>query len=278
VERPLQPGDSVEIRATSNKNRWPIVVPSDASNTNARELGQRIGQYRIVPGAFLYIPSGYIKGEIVEFHPSTRGTGNNYLVRITNVSPDGQQLGFRTISGNRRGQSPTSLFNMINDDPTGDIVCVNPDRLSRILPPRENVEPPDPITRREVINTSVADFFKCDGENPNPIMKAFCSTEGKGLACVIKSMNFENIMDAPWVTDKFDGRTPSLVTVNMEITPIYDINPGLDYKGSMVAPIWPSGQIVTNLMGNNHSSEEGHKNFHQSRVIYNFPSIRGPRT
>jgi hypothetical protein len=95
-------------------------------------------------------------------------------------------------------------------------------------------------------------------------MKAFCSTEGKGLACVIKSMNFENIMDAPWVTDKFDGRTPSLVTVNMEITPIYDINPGLDYKGSMVAPIWPSGQIVTNLMGNNHSSEEGHKNFHPS--------------
>lgn len=278
LRRPLQPGDSVEIRATSNKNRWPIVVPNDASSTNARELGQRIGQYRIVPGAFLYIPSGYVKGEIVEFHPSTRGTGNNYLVRITNVSPDGQQLGFRTISGNRRGQSPTSLFNMINDDPTGDIVCVNPDRLSRILPPRENVEPPDPITRREVINTSVADFFKCDGENPNPIMKAFCSTEGKGLACVIKSMNFENIMDAPWVTDKFDGRTPSLVTVNMEITPIYDINPGLDYKGSMVAPIWPSGQIVTNLMGNNHSSEEGHKNFHQSRVIYNFPSIRGPRT
>jgi Trk K+ transport system NAD-binding subunit len=35
-------------------------------------------------------------------------------------------------------------------------------------------------------------------------------------------MNFENIMEAPWVTDKFDGRAPSLVTVNMEITPMGD--------------------------------------------------------
>lgn len=278
LRRPLQPGDSVEIRATSNKNRWPVVVPSDSGTANARQLGQQIGQYRIVPGAFLYIPSGYVKGEIVVFHPSTRGTGNNYLVRVTNTRPDGEQLGFRTISGNRRGQSPTSLFNMIGDDPTGDIVCVNPDRLSRILPPRENIEPADPITQRETIDTTIADFFKCDGENANPIMKAFCTTEGKGLACVIKSMNFENIMDAPWVTDKFDGRVPSLVTVNMEITPIYDINPGLDHKGSMVAPIWPSGQIVTNLMGKNHSSDDGHKNFHQSRIDYNFPSIRGPRT
>lgn len=278
LRRPLQPGDSVEIRPTSNKNRWPVVVPNDSVSTNARQLGQQIGQYRIVPGAFLYIPSGYVRGEIVEFHPSTRGTGNNYLVRITDTRPDGQQLGFRTISGNRRGQSPTSLFNMVNDDPTGDVVCVNPDRLTRILPPRENVEPADPITQRETINTTVADFFKCDGENANPIMKAFCTTEGKGLACVIKSMNFENIMDAPWITDKFDGRVPSLVAVNMEITPIYDINPGLDYKGAMTAPIWPSGQIVTNLMGKNHSSDEGHKNFHQSRVVYNFPSVRGPRT
>jgi hypothetical protein len=278
LRRPLQPGDSVEIRPTSNKNRWPIVVQSDASSTNARRLGQQIGQYRIVPGAFLYIPSGYVQGEIVEFHPSTRGTGNNYLVRITNTRPNGQQLGFRTISGNRRGQSPTSLFNMIGDDPTGDIVCVNPDRLTRILPPRENVEPPDPITRRETIDTTIADFFKCDGDNANPIMKAFCTTEGKGLACVIKSMNIENIMDAPWVTDKFDGRVPSLVTVNMDITPIYDINPGLDHKGAMVAPIWPSGEIVTNLMGNKHSSDDGYKNFHQSRSVYNFPSVRGPRT
>lgn len=279
LNRPLQPGDRVQIRPTSNKNRWPIVIPQDAARTEARSLGQQIGQYRIVPGAFLYIPAGFVEGEIVEYHPSTRGTGNNYLVRITNprAGGSGQQSGFRTISGNRRGASPTSLFRASGDDPTGDIVCVNPDRLTRILPEAEP-EITDSTVATEAINNSIDDFFKCDGENPNPIMKAFCTTEGKGLACVIKSMNFENIMEAPWVTDKFDGRAPSLVTVNMEITPIYDVSPGLDYKGAMTAPIWAAGQIVTNMMGNEYSSEQGHKNFIESRVVYNFPSIRGPRT
>lgn len=279
INRPLQPGDKVEIRPTSNKNRWPVVVPQDAASVSSRALGQQIGQYRIAPGVFLYIPAGFVEGEIVEYHPSTRGTGNNYLVRILNsrTGGTGQQSGFRTISGNRRGASPTSLFSMAGDDPTGDIVCVNPDRLTRVIPQLEP-EITDQATLVEAVNNSVDEFFRCDGENPNPIMKAFCSTEGRGLACVIKTMGFENIMEAPWVTDKFDGRAPSLVTINMEITPIYDISPGLDYKGAMTAPIWATGQIVTNMMGNQNSSEQGNKNFIESRAVFNFPSIRGPRT
>jgi hypothetical protein len=189
----------------------------------------------------------------------------------------GQQTGFRMVAGNIRNRSSVaSALYPVGDDPTGDIVCVNPSRLSRIQPTPEAVEAPDPIVEERRINNSITDFFRCDGNDPNPIMKAFCSTEGKGLACVIRSMALEGIMDVPWTVDKFDSRTPQLITVNMEVTPIYDVAPGLDHKGAMTAPVWPSGKIVTNLMGNLHSSEQGNENFNQSRIAYNFPSVRGP--
>jgi hypothetical protein len=281
--RALQVGDRVQIIPTSNKNRWPVVTLATSASARGQQLGQQIGQYRTVPGLFLYVPTGYVEGEIVEIHPTTRGTytstHTNYLVRVLNprMGRSGQQTGFRMVAGNIRNRSSVaSALYPVGDDPTGDIVCVNPSRLSRIQPTPEAVEAPDPIVEERRINNSITDFFRCDGNDPNPIMKAFCSTEGKGLACVIRSMALEGIMDVPWTVDKFDSRTPQLITVNMEVTPIYDVAPGLDHKGAMTAPVWPSGKIVTNLMGNLHSSEQGNENFNQSRIAYNFPSVRGP--
>jgi hypothetical protein len=280
VSREFRIGDKVNIIATANKHRWPVSSrdnnlmgnPSELARAQAR--GQRIGQYSLAQNLFLYIPSGHVEGEIVEIHPSTRRTGNNYLVRVTNARTgnSGQLNGFIISGGNTRPRSVNGQ-NQFGENPTNYIVCVNPMHMSYVIPTIEPVEEIPEITRTERINSSIPDFFKCDGDNPNPIMKAFCSTEGKGLACVIRQMSLENIIDVPWAVERFDGRAPQLLTVNMEITPIHDVNPGLDNKGFMTAPIWPTGTIVNNVMGNGVSSPQGQEKFIQSRTSYLFPHV-----
>lgn len=278
VSRPFRVGDKVNIIATSNKHFWPVasrdnnLMGNPAQLARAQARGQRIGRYNLAPNLFLYIAAGYVEGEITEFHPSTRRTGNNYLVKVTNpnTGASGQRVGVITSGGNTRPRTVNGQ-NQFDPDPTNYIVCVNPMHMSFVIPPIEPVEVTPEVTRQERINSSIPDFFKCDGNNPNPIMKAFCSTEGRGLACVIKQMSLENIMEAPWAVERFDGRAPQLLTVNMEITPIHDISPGLDNKGFMTAPIWPTGTLVNNIMGNENSSQQGNDNFNLSRQAYLFP-------
>jgi hypothetical protein len=278
--RPLQEGDRVEIRPTSNQYNFPVLSRdnnrqgSTTEITRAQARGQRIGEYILIPSLFLKIPSGYVVGEIVAVHPSQGRTGNNYLVKVTNprTNASGNLSGFLITGGNRRSRSVNGQ-NQIGEDPTGYVVCVNPNRLTRIIPSPTPVDSPDPVTRTEKVNNSIPDFFRCDGDNPNPIMKAFCSTEGKGLACVIRSMNLDGLTEVPWSVERFDGRAPQLLTVAMEITPIHDISPGLDSKGFMTAPIWPTGTIVNNIMGNAASSTEGQSNFNLSRGKYLFSAF-----
>jgi hypothetical protein len=279
--RPVQVGDRVVIKAVSNKHTWAVasrdnnIMGNSTAISRAQARGQRIGEYIIAPNLFLYIPSssGYVEGELIGIH---RGNANiNYFVRVTNSKTigSGQLAGYILRGGiTKRRSLNSNATNEIGEDPQGWIVCVNPGALDRIIPPPEP-EITDPTVATETVNNSIPDFFKCDGDNPNPIMKAFCSTEGKGLACVLRSMNLEGITEMPWSVDKFDGRAPQILTVQMEITPIHDINPGLDSKGFMTAPIWPTGNIVNSAMGNSPSSKEGLEKFIQSRGKYIFPGL-----
>ena len=277
--RPLQVGDQVEIRPKGSKHRWAAAsrdnnyMGNPAATSEAQARGQLTGEYIRAANLFLYIPSNsaYVTGEIVEIHPSSRRTGFNYYVRVTNANTgaSGQLGGVITNGGNTRARDINNII-QYSKDPTGWVICVNPGCLNRVV--QIIREPPPPQQQIETVNNSIPDFFKCDGDDPNPIMKAFCSTEGKGLACVIRSMNLDGLTEVPWSVERFDGRAPQLLTVAMEITPIHDINPGLDNKGFMTAPIWPTGTIVNNIMGNNESSNEGLEKFNQSRSKYLFPS------
>lgn len=91
---------------------------------------------------------------------------------------------------------------------------------------------------------SIRTFFKNDGsEDANPILKSFASTKGKGLAGFIKSIRFD-WADARWVTDKFNGRAPMSMKLQVEFLPIHDINPGIDHNGFNTAPIYNVGDIA----------------------------------
>ena len=85
--------------------------------------------------------------------------------------------------------------------------------------------------------------------DPNPVVKAFDQSGGKGLAGVIKSMRFKWIDDAsPWETEK-DARAPKICQITVGFDPIHDIAPGLDHKGYNRAPVYPVGQVVNAISG-----------------------------
>lgn len=99
------------------------------------------------------------------------------------------------------------------------------------------------------INSSqdVVNFFsEQDGGNAtqgNPIVKAFSSVRGKGLAGFIKSIDFDWNM-ATWDVDS-GRKAPKMCKVTINFAPVHDLNPGIDANGFNTAPIYQVGNIST---------------------------------
>jgi len=81
-------------------------------------------------------------------------------------------------------------------------------------------------------------------DTKNPIMKAFKSSGGKGLAGVITSFKVDyGDAKGNWGLDGSEFlRAPKFVTIQLQMAVIHDITPGLDARGIMNAPIWPVGR------------------------------------
>ena len=88
------------------------------------------------------------------------------------------------------------------------------------------------------IATDAASFFSADS---NPIVRAFESTAGKGLAGVIKTINF-NWFEPTWEIDS-GAKAPQWCRIEMSFSPIHDIPPGLDDDGFNRAPVYPVGAV-----------------------------------
>ncbi len=89
-------------------------------------------------------------------------------------------------------------------------------------------------------------------ETDNPVVQAFESTAGKGLAGVITSMDCD-WFSARWETmsqDKMpNSKAPQWCKVTMNYQPIHDIQPGLDENGFNRAPIYPVGSLTNAFVG-----------------------------
>jgi len=83
----------------------------------------------------------------------------------------------------------------------------------------------------------------------NPYVRAFHTTRGRGLAGVIKGVNF-NWLDEqfPWETD-FNARAPMGCKISFGFDVIHDIPPGLDHSGYNRAPLYNVGEIMRNVSG-----------------------------
>lgn len=90
-------------------------------------------------------------------------------------------------------------------------------------------------------------------EKDNVILNAFQqNSPGKGLAGMITKFGISsNPKDYPWETQKYGGRAPMMVKIDLGIAVIHDIAPGLASDGSNRAPIYPVGDLVNSLYQTN---------------------------
>ena len=107
--------------------------------------------------------------------------------------------------------------------------------------------PPTPSQAAPLLTPS--DFYS---PTQNPIMKAFNSSGGKGLAGVITSFKVDySEAKGNWGIDASNLlRAPMFVTVQLQMAVIHDITPGLDANGIMMAPIWPVGNTSNYFVNN----------------------------
>lgn len=94
---------------------------------------------------------------------------------------------------------------------------------------------------RAATREAILNFF---GEQ-NPIMQAFESTAGKGMAIAFKSIQFD-WKNSTWQTDwspkgLTSSRAPMFLKVSMAGTVIHDITPGIDFAGINTSPVYQVG-------------------------------------
>jgi hypothetical protein len=107
---------------------------------------------------------------------------------------------------------------------------------------------------QKTINDLFKESFGSDVENiekisdfldfkTNALVRSFNSIQGKGLAGVIESMNFDWYDKATWET--LPGSTaPKMCKITLSYAPIHDISPGIDHMGYNRAPLYPVGSAM----------------------------------
>lgn len=82
----------------------------------------------------------------------------------------------------------------------------------------------------------------------NPVVKSFESNLGEGLAGTIQNFSISYDQSIPWQLDK-GSRAPMSAKINLSMSVIHDILPGLDHNGVMRAPTYRIGNINRRMFG-----------------------------
>ena len=124
---------------------------------------------------------------------------------------------------------------------------------------------PPNVTAKETYAKTVSDFFN---EDSNVVVKSFKESSGRGLAGVIKSMNFTWIDNAQitWETDLFK-RAPKICQIQISFEPVHDIAPGIDHTGINRAPVYQVGDSVNHLAQKDEENENARANYKKQRDL-----------
>lgn len=104
--------------------------------------------------------------------------------------------------------------------------------------------------------------------NQNAIVRSFESVSGKGLACTVDGIDFPWTDNATWETQVYGSRAPKMCKVQMTLTPIHDIAPGLDADGFNRAPVYNVGRAVNSFGGDSWDEEGKGKQAFMRRLSY----------
>jgi hypothetical protein len=91
---------------------------------------------------------------------------------------------------------------------------------------------------------TIRNFFNSGGDDPNPIMQAFESTAGKGMAVAFKGIDIDwsgSPWETRWSEDRSNSRAPMWLKISMNGSVIHDIVPGLDSDGFTRAAAYQVG-------------------------------------
>jgi len=124
---------------------------------------------------------------------------------------------------------------------------------------------PSDAVKKEAYAKTVSDFFN---EDSNVVVKSFKESSGRGLAGVIKSMNFNWIDNAQitWETDLFK-RAPKICQIQISFEPVHDIAPGIDHTGINRAPVYQVGDSVNMLAQKDEENENARANYKKQRDL-----------
>lgn len=124
---------------------------------------------------------------------------------------------------------------------------------------------PPNVTAKETYAKTVSDFFN---EDSNVVVKSFKESSGRGLAGVIKSMNFTWIDNSQitWETDLFK-RAPKICQIQISFEPVHDIAPGIDHTGINRAPVYQVGDSTNQLAQKGAENENAKANYKKQRDL-----------
>tara|TARA_R100000027_G_scaffold12853_1_gene9180 strand:+ start:2807 stop:6283 length:3477 start_codon:yes stop_codon:yes gene_type:complete len=108
----------------------------------------------------------------------------------------------------------------------------------------------------------------------NPYVRAFDTTKGRGLAGVIKSVQFDWLSDFPWETD-FNSRAPIGCKISFQFDVIHDLPPGMDHSGYNKAPLYNVGGIMRNISGDVYSDDGRSAEFNFRNAGKNTSRVKG---
>tara|TARA_Y100000592_G_scaffold631_1_gene1006 strand:+ start:15357 stop:18530 length:3174 start_codon:yes stop_codon:yes gene_type:complete len=119
--------------------------------------------------------------------------------------------------------------------------------------------------KKEAYAKTISDFFN---EDSNVVVKSFKESSGRGLAGVIKSMNFTWIDNAQitWETDLFK-RAPKICQIQISFEPVHDIAPGIDHTGINRAPVYQVGDSVNRMAQKDAENENARANYKKQRDL-----------
>lgn len=101
----------------------------------------------------------------------------------------------------------------------------------------------------DTLDFSTTDTAKFMSSYSNPVVKAFNSNRGRGLAGVLTRLNFKMIdQSTTWETD-WNSRAPKFLKVDVGFAPIHDIAPGMDHEGFNRAPVYNVGKVMEYISG-----------------------------
>lgn len=116
----------------------------------------------------------------------------------------------------------------------------------------DNPNSDDETIDAKLANVALDQFFL---ENNNAVVKGFEAAKGKGIACVIDTMNLD-WNNVPWETTVHGARAPKMCKITMQMSVIHDIAPGIDADGFNRAPIYSVGKHSNAMAGKNTDNAE----------------------